>query len=135
MRRGAVNLLGGRASRYELHGLTAAELGRDFDLDRILNHGYLPRIYGSTRPNKRIEAYVADSLKEEVAAEGLVRNLPVFSDLLDIAALSDGEIVNFSNIARECASPATRRKVTSRFSKTPCSDAGSPPIASARSDA
>ena len=102
VRRGAANLLGGRATRYELHGLTAAELGRDFDLDRMLERGYLPRIYESSRPNKLLEAYVADYLKEEVAAEGLVRNLPVFSDFLDIAALSDGEIVNFSNIAREC---------------------------------
>ena len=102
VKRGAANLLGGRAMRYELHGLTAAELGRDFDLDRMLNHGYLPRIYQASRPRKMLDAYVADYLKEEVAAEGLVRNLPSFSDFLDIAALSDCEIVNFSNIAREC---------------------------------
>jgi predicted AAA+ superfamily ATPase len=49
-----------------------------------------------------LDAYIADYLKEEVAAEGLVRNLPVFSNFMDIAALSDGEIVNFSNVAREC---------------------------------
>jgi predicted AAA+ superfamily ATPase len=49
-----------------------------------------------------LDAYVADYLKEEIAAEGLVRNLPTFSDFLDVAALSDSEIVNFSNIAREC---------------------------------
>jgi predicted AAA+ superfamily ATPase len=102
VKRGAANLLGGRAMRYELHGLTAAELGREFDLDRMLNHGYLPRIYQASRPKKMLDAYVADYLKEEVAAEGLVRNLPSFSDFLDIAALSDCEIVNFSNIAREC---------------------------------
>lgn len=35
MRRGQANLLGGRALRYELHGLTAAELGDAFDLDRV----------------------------------------------------------------------------------------------------
>jgi predicted AAA+ superfamily ATPase len=102
VKRGAANLLGGRAMRYELHGLTAAELGREFDLDRILNHGYLPRIYQASRPKKMLDAYVADYLKEEVAAAGLVRNRPSFSDFLDIAALSDCEIVNFSNIAREC---------------------------------
>jgi predicted AAA+ superfamily ATPase len=102
VKRGAANLLGGRAMRYELHGLTAAELGRDFDLDRMLNHGYLPRIYGASRANRMLDAYVADYLKEEVAAEGLVRNLPTFSDFLDVAALSDGELVNFSNVAREC---------------------------------
>lgn len=102
VKRGSANLLGGRALRYELHGLTAAELGGEFDLDRVLNHGYLPRIYQSNRPGRLLEAYVADYLKEEVAAEGLIRNLPVFSDFLDVAALGDGEIVNFSNIAREC---------------------------------
>jgi len=103
VKRGAANLLGGRANRYELHGLTAGELGGEFDLDRMLNHGYLPRIYEASRPKRMLDAYVADYLKEEVAAEGLVRNLPTFSEFLDVAALSDGEIVNFSNIARECA--------------------------------
>ena len=102
VKRGAANLLGGRAIRYELHGLCAGELGRDFELDRLLNHGYLPRIYQADRPNRMLDAYIADYLKEEVAAEGLVRSLPTFSDFLDIAAFSDGQIVNFSNIARDC---------------------------------
>ena len=95
-------MLGGRAFRYELHGLTAAEVGSDFDLDRMLNRGYLPRAYESSRSGRLLDSYVADYLKEEVAAEGLVRSLPTFSDFLDIASLSDGEIVNFSNVAREC---------------------------------
>lgn len=102
VRRGAANLLGGRALRYELHGLTASELGGQFDLDRLLNRGYLPRVYDGNRPNAMLDAYVSDYLKEEIAAEGLVRNLPTFSGFLDVASLSDGEIVNFSNIAREC---------------------------------
>ena len=103
VRRGGANLLGGRAQRYELHGLTAVELGSAFELDRILNHGHLPRVYESSRPGRLLEAYVADYLKEEIAAEGLVRSLPTFSDFLEVAALSDGEMVNFSNVARECA--------------------------------
>ncbi len=102
VRRGAANLLGGRAVRLELRGLTAGELGDDFDLTRMLNHGYLPRIYGASRPRRLLDAYVADYLREEVAAEGLVRNLPAFSGFLDAAALSDSEIVNISNVAREC---------------------------------
>lgn len=102
LRRGAANLLGGRALRYELHGLSAAELGDRFDLDRLLNRGFLPRIFDGARPNAMLEAYVADYLKEEIAAEGLVRNLPTFSAFLDVAALSEGEIVNFSYIARDC---------------------------------
>ena len=102
VKRGAANLLGGRALRYELRGLTAGELGGDFDLDRLLNHGYLPRMYESNRPRRMLDAYVGDYLKEEIAAEGLVRNLPAFADFLDAAALSDAEMVNFTNVAREC---------------------------------
>ncbi len=102
VRRGQANLLGGRAIRYELLGFTSAELRKDWSLNRMVNHGYLPRIYLSDRPNRRLNAYVADYLKEEVAAEGLVRNLPVFSNFLNVAALSDAEAVNFSTIARDC---------------------------------
>lgn len=102
VKRGQANLLGGRAVRYELHGLTAQELSPDFELDRVLNHGYLPRMYQSDRPRRLLNAYAADYLKEEVAAEGLVRNLPVFSEFLNVAALSDTELVNFSTVARDC---------------------------------
>jgi len=102
VKHGGANLLGGRAVRYELHGLSATELGDDLDLERLLNHGYLPRIYASTNARRLLDAYVADYLKEEVAAEGLVRNLPVFSQFLSVSALSDTELVNFANIARDC---------------------------------
>ena len=102
VRRGGANLLGGRAIRYELRGLTAGEIGDAFDLDRAINHGYLPRMYESANPRRQLDAYIADYLREEVAAEGLVRNLPAFSGFLDAAALSDGDPVNYSNIAREC---------------------------------
>jgi len=102
VKRGQANLLGGRALRYELHGLTAQEIGSDFDLHRMLNHGYLPSIYQSGQPRPLLNGYVADYLKEEVAAEGLVRNLPVYSEFLNVAALSDTALVNFSAIARDC---------------------------------
>jgi predicted AAA+ superfamily ATPase len=85
-----------------MFGLIAGELDSDFDLTRLLNHGYLPRIYLSRQPRRLLNAYVATYLKEEIAAEGLVRNLPVFSDFLNMAALSDTEPVNFSTIARDC---------------------------------
>jgi predicted AAA+ superfamily ATPase len=44
---------------------------------------------------------VQDYLREEVLAEGLTRNLPIFSDFLRVAAIGDTEIVSYSNIARE----------------------------------
>jgi hypothetical protein len=71
-------LLGGRAFRYELHGLSAVELADEFDLDRMLNHGYLPRIYQAARAGRMLDAYIGDYLKEEIGAEGLVRSLPTF---------------------------------------------------------
>ena len=102
VRRGGVNLLGGRALRYELGGLSAIEVGEDFDLDRMLNRGYLPRIYQASSYGRLLDAYVAVYLKEEVMAEGLARSLSVFSEFLEAAALRDGELVNFRNIARKC---------------------------------
>jgi predicted AAA+ superfamily ATPase len=110
LRRGHANLLGGRAIRYELHGFVASELGRDFQLLRALNHGGLPRHYLAESPSRLLAAYVDDYLKEEVANEGLVRNLPAFADFLNAAALADTELVNSANIARECAvsAPAVR---------------------------
>jgi predicted AAA+ superfamily ATPase len=102
VKRGHANLLGGRAIRYEMFGFVSAELYPDFDLHRLLNHGYLPRIYLSKQPRRLLNAYVANYLKEEIAAEGLVRNLPVFSNFLNLASLSDTESVNFSTIARDC---------------------------------
>jgi len=110
VRYGHANLLGGRALRYELQGFVSAELGSQWELDRQLNHGYLPSVYLSASPKKRLEAYVAGYLQEEIAAEGLVRNLPGFSGFLSAAALSDTELVNYSTIARDCgvSSPTIR---------------------------
>ena len=114
VRRGAANLLGGRALRFELRGLTAAEVGDGFDLTRVLNHGYLPRMVEATAPARRLDAYVAHYLREEVAAEGLVRNLPAFSGFLNAAALCDGELINFSNMAAG-GDPPRRRRGPRRF--------------------
>ncbi|MFN0126079.1 MAG: ATP-binding protein [Verrucomicrobiales bacterium] len=101
LKRGQGNLLGGRALRRELYGLSAHELGVDFDLGRMLNHGTLPRLYVSNRPRPLLSAYVADYLKEEVMAEGLVRHLPPFSHFLNAAALTDTEQINFTSFGRE----------------------------------
>jgi len=102
VRRRHANLLGGRALRFELSGLVSTELGSSFDLTRMLNHGCMPRIYDAPRPMPLLRAYVADYLKEEVAAEGLIRRLGPFDDFLRQAALTDSEPVNFANIARDC---------------------------------
>jgi len=102
VKKGHANLLGGRAIRHEMHGLVSTEIGSDFDLTRILNHGYLPRHYTSPSHKRLLNSYVADYLKEEIAAEGLVQKLPAFSQFLSTAAISDTEPINSSNIGREC---------------------------------
>jgi len=103
LKRGHANLLGGRAIRYELFGFVSAELDKDqFDLTRMLNHGYLPRHYLAANPKRMLNSYVGEYLKEEIAAEGLTRNLPLFSNFLNLASLSDTETISFSSFARDC---------------------------------
>jgi predicted AAA+ superfamily ATPase len=101
LKRGHGNLLGGRARKFELFGMSAWELGTDFDLTKLLNRGYLPTFYTDDDYLSCHHSYVSDYLKEEIFAEGLTRNLSTFSRLLETASLSDTEIINFSNIARE----------------------------------
>lgn len=101
LRRGGVNLLGGCALRYRLHGLSARELEGDFDLDRLLNTGFVPRFYEATRWRDYLDVYVYDYLATEVANEAELRNLPAFSAFLTAAAIADTEIVNFTNIASD----------------------------------
>ncbi len=101
LKRGSGNLLGGRALRYELFPLVSQEIP-SFDLLRALNHGLLPRHYEHSDPERLLRAYIGDYLKEEIAAEALTRNMPTFAKFLETAAFSNGEIVNYTNIAREC---------------------------------
>lgn len=113
LKRGKGNLLGGRGIRYELYGLSARELGKALKLERLLNHGTLPRIYRSDSPQRLLNSYVSEYLKEEVLAEGLVRSLPPFSGFLNAAALSDTQQVNYTNVARDLG--VSRETVRSYF--------------------
>ncbi len=110
LRRGHANLLGGRAVRYEMYGLTSAEMGADAQVQRFVNAGVLPRHHLAARPERMLRAYVEDYLRLEVAQEGLVRNLSAFHDFLRASALGDTEIVNYENIARECGVSAPTAK-------------------------
>ncbi len=101
LKRGSGNLLGGRALRYELFPLVSQEIPK-FDLMRALNHGLLPRHYENDNPERLLRAYIGDYLKEEIAAEALTRNVPTFAKFLETAAFSNGEMINYTNIAREC---------------------------------
>jgi len=103
LRRSGANLLGGRAWRYAFFPLVFPELDH-FDLLHIFRTGLIPSHYlhpGSA--TKSIKSYIKDYLTHEIQYEGSVRNLRAFVKFLDIMAYSHGEVVNFSNIARDCA--------------------------------
>lgn len=105
LRRGGVNLLGGRARTAVLHPLTRAELGEHFDLHRAIARGTLPSIYFSDDPDADLRAYAGSYLQEEVIAEGATRNIPAFGRFLRVAALANAAIVNFSNVANDARTP------------------------------
>jgi len=101
LKRGKVNLLGGRAWRYEMFPFVSVELG-EVDLLRVLNQGLIPDHYLRDDYQKSLKGYIQDYLKEEVFAEGLTRNIPAFARFFDAMGYSHGELTNFSNIARDC---------------------------------
>ncbi len=101
LRRGGINLLGGRAWVQRLHPFSFCELENNFDLLRAINHGLLPSIYLSDVPEKDLEAYAGTYLKEEIAAEGLTRNVPAFSRFLEVAALCNSQLINYTKISND----------------------------------
>lgn len=109
LKRIGTNLLGGRAMSVKLYPLVSAEIP-DFDLVRGINHGMLPRHYLAANPKKRLEAYIGTYLKEEIQDEAVVRQLAAFNRFLDVAAQSNGEIINYKNIAQDCGVSAVTVK-------------------------
>ena len=101
LKRCGANLLGGRAITERLFPLVSAEIP-NFDVVRAINHGLLPQHYLSSNPRKKLQSYIGYYLQEEIREEAHFRNLRTFSRFLDIAALTNGEIVNFTNIATDC---------------------------------
>ena len=104
LKRGHANLLGGRALLKKLFPLHSLELKDSFDLSTALQLGTLAGIYFED-PKIKVEklySYLDLYLKEEIAQEGLVRNLDLFNRFFDIVALYCAEIINYTNIGREC---------------------------------
>ena len=106
LKRKGHNTLGGRALPVFLYPLVSAEIP-DFDIDRAVTYGMLPPHYLAKNPSRLLAGYIDVYLKEEIKEEALVRNLDAFHRFLEIAALTDGEIINNNNIAQECGVHAT----------------------------
>lgn len=101
LRRGGINLLGGRALVKKLHPFVFLELKEKFHLERALNNGLLPSIYSSSIPDEDLQSYIGTYLKEEIATEALTRNIPAFSRFLEVAALCNGKLINYTNISND----------------------------------
>ena len=61
-----------------------------------------PRHYLVSDPSRRIQSYIGDYLQQEIVEEAIVRQLDAFTRFLQVAALSNTEIVNYTNIAQDC---------------------------------
>ena len=106
LKRKGHNTLGGRAYPVHLFPLVSCEIP-NFDLDHAVTYGMLPPHYLSSNPQRRLAAYIEVYLKEEIKEEALVRNLGAFQRFLEVAALSDGEVIVNNNIAQDCGVSAT----------------------------
>ena len=106
LKRGGANLLAGRAILRHMEGFSAAELGKDFQLERMLEWGALPMVVRSPGHEAEIlDSYVHTYIQEEIKAEGIVRQVPPFLRFLSIAGQLNGQRVNASNVSREAAVP------------------------------
>ena len=101
LKRGASNLLGGRALEYHFYPLTFQELGGDFDIVKAVNIGTLPFIYLSAEPELDLNSYVSTYLHQEIFQEGLTRSLEPFAKFLEIAAVVNTEQLNFEKVASD----------------------------------
>lgn len=115
LKRGGANLLAGRASQRFLFPFVYQEIPDEFDLEDVLRFGSLPAIYQKSKQEKidTLTAYTETYLREEIQAEGLVRNLGGFSRFLEIAAAQSGELVDFTALGREAQ--LTTRTVQSYY--------------------
>ncbi|MBO7496758.1 MAG: ATP-binding protein [Salinivirgaceae bacterium] len=101
LKRKGHNTLGGRAVPCYFFPFVSAEL-HDIDLDKALLYGLLPPHYLAKNPRRLLSGYIDIYLKEEIKEEALSRNIAVFQRFMQAAALTSGEIVNYTNIANDC---------------------------------
>ncbi len=104
LKRGQANLLAGRAWFCRLHPLVSPEVSYKA-LNRRLNIGSLPAVLDSPEPKEDLKAYVGGYLKEEIRAEGLVRSIESFSRFLEVAALTNTHMLNYTSVSNDTGIP------------------------------
>ncbi|OFZ80919.1 MAG: hypothetical protein A3K03_11955 [Bdellovibrionales bacterium RIFOXYD1_FULL_44_7] len=110
LRKGGMNLLGGRASLQYFFPLVSEELrltkGHSRLWGDLLRLGGLPSVILSDDPWHALKDYVGLYLREEIQAEALTRSLGNFSRFLQTAAISNAEQLNYEEVANDAQLPA-----------------------------
>lgn len=104
LRRGKANLLAGRAFLRHLYPLIQSELPSSYSFTDTLRWGTLPRVITEASAASRAEllsVYVHTYLREEILEEQLARSAPPFRRFLEVAAQTNGQILNYARIARD----------------------------------
>lgn len=109
IKKSGANNLGGRAIPETLFPLVSAEIP-DFDIERAVQNGMIPRHYMVANARNRMRAYIDLYVKEEIIEEALVQNVDEFIRFMEVAAIMDGEILNYENVASDCGVSANTVK-------------------------
>lgn len=109
LKKSGANNLGGRAIPETLFPLVSAEIP-DFDLDRAIQNGMIPRHYMVANARNRLKSYIELYLKEEIIEEAAVQKVDDFIRFLEVAAISNGEMLNYENVATDCGVSANTVK-------------------------
>ena len=109
LKKSGANNLGGRAIPETLFPLVSAEIP-DFDLDRAIQNGMIPRHYMVANARNRLKSYIELYLKEEIIEEAAVQKVDDFIRFLEVAAISNGEMLNYENVAADCGVSANTVK-------------------------
>ncbi len=106
LKRGAANLLAGRASEFRMHPFSFSEIGSDFDAMDAMSYGLLPESFtlkdDLLERRRFLNAYVNTYLREEIQAEQIVRNMEPFRQFIEVAGAANGKILNAAKVGRQC---------------------------------
>ena len=104
LKRGAANLLAGRAFVYHLYPFSVLEVPDVFHLEQSLQNGLLPKLFefeSIVMKHQFLQAYAHTYLKEEVVAEQLIKSLDPFRRFLEVAGQMNGKIIHYHKIAQD----------------------------------
>jgi len=96
------NLLAGKVINRLFFPIIGQELEFDFEIEELLKLGMLPKVLANRElAFDVLESYVANYLDEEIKAEAATKNLDSFTRFLEVAAILNGQVINYSRTASD----------------------------------